>query len=244
MKKQCVIGETVEQIYARLFDHFMEITGKVIADKGVMTCALSGGRSPLGFYRKLASVQDRQFWSKIHFFVVDERYVPFIHPDSNFGMLKRELFSCIPIPQENLHPMPTSFECPQMAAECYEAELRDFFKLDEGGFPECDFMLLGMGRDGHTASLFPETPQLAAADRLVVDVDYAKVPQSRLSLTLPVINHSQEICFLVLGQDKASMVKEVVDGGAAGQVSPAALVRPKSGNLTFFLDRPAASRLS
>ncbi|MBC6936581.1 MAG: 6-phosphogluconolactonase [Chloroflexi bacterium] len=200
--------------------------------------ALSGGSTPRLLYERLASETafERDWWRHTHIFWGDERCLPPTHPDSNYHMARAALLDHVPIPPENIHRMAGERE-PEQAAADYEVELERAF----GGAPRFDLILLGMGRDGHTASLFPHTPALRERTRRAVANFYAPVePPWRITLTLPVIN-AAGVIFLVSGADKAETLRQVLEGEYKPDDLPAQLVRPAGGSL--WLVDTAAARL-
>ncbi|MEJ5252907.1 MAG: 6-phosphogluconolactonase [Armatimonadota bacterium] len=200
-----------------------------------LTLALSGGSTPRALYALLASeYRLRIDWSRVHLFWGDERYVPHDHPASNYRMARETLIEPLGIPDTNVHPMPTDEPDPWRAALRYEEHLREFF----GEMPRFDLILLGMGADGHTASLFPGTAALAEWERWVAVGEAPAEPRVRLTLTLPVLNSAKRVYFLVAGKDKAQMVRKVLWENAP---LPAGMVKPEAGEVVWWLDREAAS---
>jgi 6-phosphogluconolactonase len=211
------------------------------------TIVLSGGSTPRGLYELLAAdpaIRDRLPWHHLHFFWGDERHVPPDHPQSNYRMAHESLFSLAPVPSENIHRVPAEEPEAALAAEKYEQELRTFFGLEVGQLPRFDCILLGMGSDGHTASLFPETEALHTSNRLVVANWVDKFNAYRLTLTVPVLNHADLVMFLVSGHEKAEVLKEVLQGGRQPDRFPAQLIRPDPGKLLWIVDRAAARLLT
>lgn len=209
-----------------------------VAARGHFYFALSGGSTPRLLYERLASETafERDWWRHTHIFWGDERCLPPTHPDSNYHMARAALLDHVPIPPENIHRMAGERE-PEQAAADYEVELERVF----GGPPRFDLILLGMGRDGHTASLFPHTPALRERTRRAVANFYAPVePPWRITLTLPVIN-AAGVIFLVSGADKAETLRQVLEGEYKPDDLPAQLVRPAGGSL--WLVDTAAARL-
>ncbi len=225
------------------------IAGKAVSDKGRFTAALSGGKTPAGLYRKLSGIKKLP-WDRTHIFIVDERFVPFEHEDSNYGMIERNLLRHTGIPQENIHPVSTAVDTPGEAAERYEEELASFFKTGNGsldppgdGIPRFDLILLGLGADGHTASLFPGAPCLRETSRLAVAVSPSgPAEHERITLTLPVLNNAENVMILAAGDKKAAAAREVI--GDKNSLLPAAMVKPGNGKLVILIDRGAASLLS
>jgi 6-phosphogluconolactonase len=183
-------------------------------------------------------------WDRMFFFWGDERHVPADDPDSNYRMAKEALLSKVPIPPANVFPVPAGMQDAAAAAEAYEQTVQKFFALSAGELPRFDLILLGMGPDGHTASLFPETAALQEKSRLVVANWVDKLKTSRITFTLPVLNSARCVAFLVSGTDKAAVLHEVLEGDAPAEKYPAKLVQPSDGKLIWFLDRASASQLT
>jgi len=228
-----------------LVRHWREAAEYAVAQRGLFAAALSGGTTPGDFYRALAE-QESLPWGKTHIFLVDERCVPFSDRDSNFGMMQSLLLNRVGIPGENIHAIITSELSPARAAERYELEMKRFFGLAENKLPVFDFICLGIGEDGHTASIFPgvprgRQPEIGETIRLAVSVEHHNVIHARISLTLPVINNAVNIMFIVTGKNKAAIVKRVVADRDLG--FPAGEVEPENGKLQFVLDVDAASML-
>ena len=221
---------------------FIRSAVEAVSSRGRFSAALSGGSTPRTLYQYLTapSFSDKVPWGKVHLFWGDERAVPPDHPDSNYRTARETLISKVPIPSENVHRMPAERSDLAAAAETYEGELRAFFN-PSGGRPSFDLILLGIGADGHTASLFPGSPALEEEKRWVAAVypENSKVP--RLTLTLPVLNEAREIFFLAAGKEKAPVIKLLLQNGFSGSVLPAARVRPRRGRRIYFLEREAAA---
>ncbi|MFY9979529.1 MAG: 6-phosphogluconolactonase, partial [Candidatus Sulfotelmatobacter sp.] len=183
-------------------------------------------------------------WERMFFFFGDERHVPPDDLESNFRMANESLLSKVPIPAGNIFRVPSENPDASAAAEAYEKSLRSFFGLQPGEFPRFDLILLGMGPDGHTASLFPETAALQEKSRLVVANWVEKLKTHRITVTLPVINAARRVLFLVSGTDKAAALHEVLEGKQPAEKYPSKLVRPTNGKLIWLVDRAAASGLS
>jgi len=212
---------------------------------GRFTVALAGGSTPKSFYSLLASHdRDRLPWDKMFFFWGDERHVPPDHPESNYRMAFDALLSKVPVPAGNVFRILAENPDANRAAEAYEQTLRDFFHPPAGTFPCFDLILLGMGPDGHAASLFPESKALHERSRLVVANWVEKFKTHRLTLTLPVLNQASTVMFVVSGQDKAAALREVLEGTQPPELYPSKLVRPTNGNLIWLVDQAAASALS
>jgi 6-phosphogluconolactonase len=222
-----------------------KITGclhDAITARGIASLALSGGSTPRSVYELLATEEYRSRieWSKVHLFWGDERCVPPYQHESNFRMVNEALIKNINIPQKNVHRIAGELE-PREAAGAYEEEVVRLFKLNDGEFPEFDVLLLGLGEDGHVASLFPNTTVLAETSRRFVDVHVEKLMAHRITMTLPVINHAAAIIFLVSGKSKAAILQEVFREGPAHY--PAQLIEPVQGKVNWFVDQDAASQL-
>jgi 6-phosphogluconolactonase len=209
-----------------------------IAQRGLSTIALAGGSTPKPLYEALAT-RDLP-WEKIHVFWGDERYVPPDHPDSNEGMARRAWLDKVNIPAANIHPMPTGAAHPATDAENLEQYLRQFFQLAPGDFPALDVILLGMGDDGHTASLFPHTDALQVRDRLIAVGN--KDGQPRLTFTAPLINHARSVIFLVTGASKQSALAQVFAPEGDELTYPTRLIKP-NGELWWLLDEAAGKEL-
>jgi len=207
---------------------------QAIADRGLATLVLSGGSTPKPLYEALA--KQPLPWDKIHIFWGDERYVPADHPDSNQQMARSAWLDQVPFPAENLHPMPTDDPDPAHAAQRYQIRLQKFFQQSSKELPQFDLILLGMGDDGHTASLFPNTPVLKEQTDWVGVGN--KEGQPRLTLTAPIINQARCVMFLVSGASKqAALAKVFAPEGNAIQY-PARMIQPK-GELLWLLDEAA-----
>ncbi len=209
--------------------------------RGGFSLALAGGNTPRAMHRSLTRepCRSRLPWSRTDFFWADERCVPFSDPASNYGTASEDFLSRVPVVAARVHPMPAETE-PEAAAREYEGTLQKVFQVPAGSFPRFDLILLGIGRDGHTASLFPGQASLAEDRRWVLTARGGEPEVQRLTLTLPVINRARQVFVLVSGRSKAEVVREVLE--ARDCKLPAALVRP-AGRLTWLLDREAASLL-
>ncbi len=206
------------------------------------TIALSGGTTPRSVYLLLGSEPMRSTipWANVHLFFGDERCVPPDNAESNFRMVKEALLDKITIPLQNIHRIKGE-QNPANAALEYEEDIKQTFKLKDDTLPQFDVILLGLGEDGHTASLFPGTPVLQERRKLVTEVYVEKFKAYRISMTLPLINNARHVIFLVSGKGKAGMLAEVLQSNDVKY--PAQLVKPVSGDLRWFVDQDAASHL-
>jgi 6-phosphogluconolactonase len=243
-KPEFIICRDTEELYGKAAERFVELAQQAAQERGRFAVALSGGSTPRGLYARLATAEYREGipWSRVHLFWGDERCVPPDHPESNYRMVQESLLSKIVIPESNVHRMAGEKE-PQIAAAEYEAELKNFFRLSEGGLPRFDLILLGLGEDGHTASLFPGREALPETKRLVVAVYVEKLKSHRLTLTLPVLNNAAQIIFLVAADSKSAILKEVLRTDPRSSNLPAAKVQPVNGRLTWMVTQDAAAEL-
>lgn len=236
---------TPQDLFRVAAEEVIRAATEAVAQRGRFSIALSGGSTPKNLYTLIAANASASLpWAQMFFFWGDERHVPPDDPDSNYRMTKEAFLSKIPVPPANIFPIPAENPDASAAADAYEQTLRKFFALAPGEFPRFDLILLGMGPDGHTASLFPETAALQEKSRLVVANWVEKMKTSRITLTLPVLNAARCVAFLVSGADKAPALHEVLEGTAAAEKYPSKLVRPTEGRLIWFVDRAAASELS
>jgi len=236
---------TPQDLFQAAAEEVIRSATDAVAKRGRFTIALSGGSTPRNLYTLIAANASTTLpWSQMFFFWGDERHVPPDSPDSNYRMAKESLLSKVPIPPANIFPVPAENPDAAQVAEVYEQTLRKFFAVAPGEFPRFDLILLGMGPDGHTASLFPETAALQEKSRLVVANWVEKLGGSRITFTLPLLNSARCVTFLVSGTDKAAALHEVLEGNAPAEKYPSRLVQPSDGKLIWFVDRAAASELS
>jgi 6-phosphogluconolactonase len=222
-------------------DSFAELARQAAARRGVFRVALAGGSTPQRLYETLARPPYLQTvpWAQVQCFWADERCVPADHPDSNYRLAWRTLLQGVPIPVENIYRMPGELP-PFEAAAAYEARLRELFSLT---WPRFDLVLLGLGEDGHTASLFPGSPALQQTSHWVIPVEHTSPPPplvQRLTLSLPVLNAAAEIIFLVSGAQKAGVLAQLLQRSQMAANLPAGLIRPTQGRLRWFADQDAA----
>lgn len=224
-------------------DLFRQRAEENIAQKGRFTVALSGGSTPKAMFALLASEPYRHAidWAKVYFFWGDERCVPPDHADSNYRMTNETLLSRVPIPAQNVFRMHGEME-PAEAAREYSVQLRQFSQSDSA--PRFDLVFLGMGADGHTASLFPGTTALhAGADTIAVENYVEKFKTYRITLTAATINQARTIIFLIAGADKAAPLREVLKGAYQPELYPSQLIQPHDGMLIWMVDEAAAGEL-
>lgn len=234
------IFNDVETVCKAVADHIVQLSKTAISKKGKFTIALSGGNTPRKLYEILArpSYADNINWQHVFIFWSDERFVPFTDPDNNSNMAFASLLAHVDIPAENIFPVPVNTE-PAIAAATYEQTLKSFFKET---IPSFDLILLGLGENGHTASLFPHTSILNEKKHIVKEVFVEEVNAWRISFTDILINNANDILFLVTGEAKASIIKTVFSGVKSPQQYPVQLIN--STNASWWLDKAAASQLN
>lgn len=236
---------TPQELFEAAAEEVGRAASEAVTQRGRFTIALSGGSTPRNLYNLLATnARSSLPWEQMFFFWSDERHVPPTDPDSNYRMADEAMLAKIPVPAGNVFRVPAENPDAAAAAAIYEQTLRKLFSLPAEPMPRFDLILLGMGPDGHTASLFPETPALRENSRLVVANWVEKLKTSRLTFTLPVINAARCVAFLVSGADKAPALRAVLESDAPGEQYPAKLVRPVDGRLVWLVDRAAASQLT
>ena len=232
------IYESSEELAGAAAREFAAKAEEAIEERGRFAVVLAGGSTPKAMYGILArDYANRIDWGKVHVFFGDERTFPPDHEDSNYTMAREALLDHFSL--GSIHRMKGELP-PEESAFAYEEELREFFGVEE--LPRFDLILLGIGGDGHTASLFPETPALEVTDRWVVANSVPKLDTIRITLTVPVINAARSVIFLVAGDDKAEALKELLEGDADPRKYPARLVQPPGGP-NWMLDRAAAGSL-
>jgi 6-phosphogluconolactonase len=230
----------------RAAQYFVEMAGEAVAGRGRARIAISGGSTPKDVFQLLGDRgqqwRGRMPWDKLELYWVDERAVPPDHPDSNYRMTREALLDHVPLKPEQIHRMEGELD-PQEAASRYESELRNSFRLEGAEIPRFDLIALGMGDDGHTASIFPRTDAIHEMNRLVTANHVPQKDAWRITLTWPVINRASSVFFLISGQDKASALSEVLTGPLDLERLPSQLIWPSSGILTLILDKAAAALL-
>jgi 6-phosphogluconolactonase len=242
--RRVTICRDAEHLYRTAAAQFVTLARAAAQDARHFAVALSGGSTPKGLYTLLAAPEYREQipWSRVHLFWGDERCVPPDHPESNYRMVQESLLTRINIPQGNVHRMAGEKD-PEIAAAHYEQELSNFFQLSEGVLPCFDLILLGMGEDGHTASLFPGSEAVRDMKHVVATVYVEKPGHHRLTLTLPVLNSGGQIVFLVSGRSKAPILREILGANSVSSTLPAAQVQPVNGQLTWLVTQDAAAEL-
>jgi len=230
-----IVSETPEALAGRVAADFAALAAKTLESSKRLSLALAGGQTPKLFYSRLAKEPYRSSidWSKVWFFWGDERCVPKDHPDSNFRMANETLLQHLPILPTHVFRMHGE-DPPPSAARDYDKNLREVF-LSDGAWPAFDLILLGLGPDGHTASLMPGTPALMDGDRWVVGNVVRALQTVRITITLPVINHARNVWFLVTGAKKNAIFSKVRQGPQSDY--PASLVRPEGGELRWYVDQ-------
>jgi len=235
-------------ITRRAAELFVQAAREAVATSDAFSVALSGGSTPKALYSLLAGdlgLRSQFPWEKTHFFFGDERHVPPDHADSNFRMANEALFSKALVKPSRITRIKGEYEDTEKAALEYEQALRGYFIIEQGEFPRFDLVLLGMGDDGHTASLFPGTKALyAPADRVVVRNWVGKLYTERITLTAPAINQANQVIFLVTRADKALALKAVLEGPYEPEQLPAQLIQPAHGNLLWLVDQAAGALLA
>lgn len=246
MNRQIQIVSNGQELARKAAMEFVRLATDPGRGEGVFTVALSGGSTPKNLYLLLAGDETMRKaipWERVHFFWGDERHVPPDHSESNYRMAHEALLSKIPLPAANVHRIKSENPDAHQAAAGYEQEIRKFFQLPDGGIPRFDLVFLGLGSDGHTASLFPGTKALNEDRRLVVANWVGKFDTLRITMTAPLLNEASEVIFLVAGDDKAAPLKSVLEGDYEPMQLPAQLIRPEKGRLLWIVDSAAARLL-
>jgi 6-phosphogluconolactonase len=232
---------TPDDLFRAAATEFVRIGRAAIAERGCFTVALSGGSTPRSLYSLLAQDHTDFQWSKTFLFFGDERHVPPNHHDSNYRMVNEALLSKISIPAGNVYRVRAELPDAATAAADYEKQLRDFFKTTAREFPQFDLILLGLGPDGHTASLFPDSEGLKEQSRLVIANWVEKFKTHRITFTFPLLNHAADVMFLTNGANKADMVRQILEGNPMPPF-PAQQIQPEN-RLLWMLDEAAAANL-
>ena len=246
LKIEYVVEPDGGSLARRTAQHFVEVVEQATSRRGRARIAISGGSTPKAAFQLLADPGQAWFkqmpWDKLEIYWVDERTVPPDHPDSNYRMTREALLDHVPLEPEQVHRMEGELE-PEIAAARYESLLRNNFRLEGAESPRFDLIALGMGDDGHTASIFPHTEAIHTLGRLVTANQVPQMDTWRITLTWPVINQGSSVFFLIGGKNKAELVKEVFTGPRDPERLPSQLIWPSNGILTLILDRDAASLL-
>ncbi len=235
---------TPQEISAAAAEEVVRAANEAVNRDGRFTLALSGGSTPKNLYNLLATnARTALPWDRMFFFWGDERHVPPTDPESNYRMADETMLAKIPVAASNVFRIKTENPDAAAVAEAYEQTLRKFFQVQPGQVPNFDLILLGMGPDGHTASLFPGTAALKEKSHLVVANWVEKMQTHRITLTLPVLNAARCVTFLVSGTDKASALHAVLEENVPAEQYPSKLIKPSDGKLIWMIDRAAASQL-
>lgn len=241
-ESEIIIKDSPIHLAMTAADLFAMAAKNCAAQRGRFVVALSGGSTPRGMHRMLAEEPYLSCipWNDAHIFWVDERCVPENDPASNYGIARKDFLDRVPIATRQIYPM-YGGTLPEKGAAMYQAKLKAFFRVEEGSFPIFDLIFLGVGKDGHTASLFPEQRALDERERWVVAVKGGSPDVDRLTMTYPVLNHARQIVFLAAGKEKSGVLRAILE--QRQMALPAQRIRPMSGKLTWLLDREAASLL-
>jgi 6-phosphogluconolactonase len=243
VKGRVVVSATLPALFEEAAQLISRAAADAIQQRGMYSLALSGGSTPKGLFRLLATAawRDRIDWSNTHVFWGDDRYVPHTDPRSNFRMTKEALLDHVLIPPNNVHPVPTDVP-PDEAALRYGQTLRQVLGK-ASDFPQLDLNLLGLGENGHAASLFPHRPILHETKLLVRSDFVPEVDMYRITMTAPMINAGRRVVFLIAGESKADVVRDVITGPQQPEQLPAQLINPAHGELIWLLDSSAAAKL-
>jgi len=241
------ISANAEELSRVAAEEFVSLAMKAQREKGLFAVALAGGSTPKRLYELLADEHEpyraQLCWEKIHFFWGDERHVSRDHPESNYRLASEAMLTRVPVPLKNVHRIKSEMTDASEAAHEYEQTLVEFFRLGKGEQPRFDLVLLGMGSDGHTASIFPNADVINEKGRLVVAPWIEKLKSYRITLTTPVLNNATCVIFMVSGAEKARVLREVLEGDYRPECFPVQLIRPITGNVLWLADREAARLL-
>ena len=234
-------------IARRIAQEFVQAAADALRTRGSFNVALAGGSTPKALYSLLVNdpaLRSQVPWDKMHLLFGDERHVPPDHPDSNFRMATETMISKAPVKPEQVTRIKGEYPDAGQAALEYEKALREYFKLKDGEYPRFDLVLVGMGNEGHTLSLFPGTKALHADGRIAVRNWVGKLYAERITLTAPAASNAARVIFMVTGADKAPALKAVLEGPFEPEQLPAQLLQPKNGKLLWLVDTAAGSMLS
>ncbi len=244
-ERRVVVASDAAALTEAAAGHLRRGIAEAIAARGACWIALAGGRTPRAVYERLAGDGTPAIdWARVHVAFGDERLVPPDHADSNYAMARLALFDRVPIPAAQIHRIDGERRDAADAATAYDAALRRAFAIGPAAWPIFDLVLLGVGPDGHTASLFPHTAALDVRDRLAAAAVAPAAPTARVTLTYPVLNAARAAILLVNGEDKAVAVARAFDDAVPVADCPVRGLRPHDGTLTWHLDAAAASKLS
>jgi 6-phosphogluconolactonase len=247
-KPELIVVDSADELAVAAADIIHRAAHQSAHERGRFTLALAGGSTPENTYAEMARRDAARGvdWSTTYLFFGDERYVPADDPRSNYHMALESLIGTAPIDEDHVFPIPTSLATSQACARMYAGMLNQFFGTSAGEMPCFDLVLLGLGDDGHTASLFPGAKALAVRKTAVTSTPPGTLPPAveRITLTYPAINAARRVLFLVAGESKAEALGEIWRGRAARRRRPAAGVRPKHGTLTWLVDRTAAANIA
>jgi len=237
----------IDAIAKRAAQYFLQSATQAVSEKGSFTVALSGGSTPKALYSLLATdaaLRSQLPWDKMYMYFGDERSVGPDHADSNFRMATETMLSKVPIKPEQVFRIKGEYKDTEKAAQEYEQVLRTSFKIADGQFPRFDLVFLGIGNEGHTASLFPGTKALHETKRLAARNWVGKLYTNRITLTAPVINSAARVVFMVTGADKTLALKGILEGPHEPDQLPAQLIQPPNGKLVWLVDTVAGGMLS
>jgi 6-phosphogluconolactonase len=237
--------EDVATLSRAAASRFVEWSTEAVREHGRFIVALAGGSTPRLLYRLLAGdeFRDRIPWDATEVFLSDERYVPLDHDDSNFKMSREELLDHVHVPSSQMHPVSTHLPAPE-AALAYENRIREVFQVEPPEIPSFDLILLGIGADGHTASLFPETDALDVNDRLVIENWVPQQDAMRITFTIPLLHAARRVALLAAGQDKADAIARAIEAPRNLTATPSQCLRDAKGDVVLILERGAASNLT
>ncbi|HKJ68820.1 MAG TPA: 6-phosphogluconolactonase [bacterium] len=242
MKPLTKIYENPDELTRAAAEESVIRINESLARRKTCTLVLAGGNTPRPLYQLLATEYAHRIpWENVHLYWGDERFVPHDHDQSNYRMVRESLLKHISVPSENVHPIPTEHPTVVDCAQAYEIHLQAEFRTE---FPEFDLVLLGLGTDGHTASLFPGTDAILEQENWVCASEAPDPPKERITLTYPVLNSAKSVFFLVSGEQKAEAVRNASQEVHDRNACPAAFIRPERGQVIWWLDRPAAAQLS
>lgn len=247
MQREIRVVTDAAALFQAAAEEFVKAAAEAVNAKRSFSVALSGGSTPKGLFGLLANdagLRSRAPWDKIQFFWGDERHVPPDHIDSNFRMANEAMLSKVPVKQEQIWRIKGEYDDARTAADEYDRTLRDSFHLADGQLPRFDLVLLGMGPDGHTASLFPGTKALQEKTRLVTSNWVGKFYTDRVTLTAPALNNAAMVMFMAAGDDKVLPLKAVLEGPFEPEQLPAQLIQPTNGKLLWLVDQTAARMLT